>query len=152
MKRVASWPVLIMLVGLFGAAPGGADAVAAPLSFTVDLTGAQQVPAVQTPGAGTADLTYDPSTRVVTWSITTHDLSGPATMAHFHGPAGPGKNAGVLVWLSKKGAPASSPITGQATLTPAQAKEFMAGQMYINVHTKDHPSGEIRGQVVPPKS
>jgi hypothetical protein len=152
MKRLASWPVLIILVGLLGAAPIGPGALAAPLSFTVDLTGAQQVPAVQTPGTGTADLTYDPATRVVTWSITTRDLSGPITMAHFHGPAGPGKNAGVAVWLTKKGAPVSSPITGQATLTPAQAKEFMAGQMYINVHTKDHPSGEIRGQVVVPKS
>ncbi|MGH7068728.1 MAG: CHRD domain-containing protein, partial [Acetobacteraceae bacterium] len=25
-------------------------------------------------------------------------------------------------------------------------------ELYINVHTKDHPAGEIRGQVVPPKS
>jgi hypothetical protein len=152
MNGLASWPVLIILVALFGAAPSGAGALAAPLSFTVDLTGAQQVPAVQTPGSGTADLTYDPGTRVVTWSITTRDLSGPATMAHIHGPAGSGKNAGVLVWLSKKGAPAANPITGQATLTPAQAQEFMAGQTYINVHTRAHPGGEIRGQVVPPKS
>ncbi|MBV8471971.1 MAG: CHRD domain-containing protein, partial [Hyphomicrobiales bacterium] len=25
------------------------------------------------------------------------------------------------------------------------------GQWYINIHTKDHPDGEIRGQVAPPK-
>jgi CHRD domain len=152
MSRLASWPVLIIVFGFIGLALHGADALAAPQSFTVALTGAQQVPPVLTPGTGTADLTYDLATRVITWSITYSGLSSPATMAHFHGPAGPGKNASVLVWLTKRGAPVSSPITGQATLTPAQAQALLAGQLYINVHTRAHPAGEIRGQVVPPKS
>ena len=125
-------------------------ALAAPNSFQVQLSGAQEVPAVQTPGTGTADLTYDPATRVVTWSITYSGLSSPATMAHFHNGA-EGKNGPVVVWLSTKGTPPSSPITGKATLTPDQAKQFAAGDWYINVHTKDHPAGEIRGQVMPPK-
>jgi len=126
-------------------------AQAAPMSFNVPLTGAAQVPPVKTSGSGTADLTYDPSTRVVTWSVTYSGLSGPVTMAHFHGPAGEGKNAKPVIWISKKDAPAASPIKGEATLTPAQAQEFMAGDWYVNVHTKEHPAGEIRGQVVPPK-
>src|SRR5580692_6396253 len=120
---------------------------AAPVSFTVPLTGAQQVPPVDTPGSGSADLTYDPGTKVVTWNITFSGLSSDATMAHFHGPAAAGANAGVAVWLSQKGAAVTSPITGQATLTPAQAQEFTSGQLYINVHTKTNPNGEIRGQV-----
>ncbi|TBR75415.1 MAG: CHRD domain-containing protein [Burkholderiaceae bacterium] len=127
-------------------------AQAAPVSFDVPLTGAQQVPPVQTAGSGSAALTYDPATRVVTWKITFSGLSSPATMAHFHGPAAAGKNAGVKVWLSEKGKEVTSPISGQATLSPDEAKMFEAGDMYINVHTKDHPGGEIRGQVVPPKS
>jgi hypothetical protein len=128
-------------------------AQAAPVSFEVPLTGAQQVPSVQTPGSGSADLTYDPSTRVVTWNISFSGLSSQATMAHFHGPAPAGKNAGVAVWLSQKGSTeVTSPISGQATLSPDDAKMFEAGDMYVNVHTKDHPSGEIRGQVMPPKS
>jgi len=32
-----------------------------------------------------------------------------------------------------------------------QAQQFMAGDWYVNVHTKEHPGGEIRGQVMPPK-
>ncbi|TCT03705.1 CHRD domain-containing protein [Paralcaligenes ureilyticus] len=124
---------------------------AAPVSFTVPLAGMQQVPPVQTQGSGSANLTYDPSTRVVTWTISFTGLSSAPTMAHFHGPAASGKNAGVKVWLSQKGSPVTSPFKGEATLSEADAKEFAAGEMYINVHTKDHPSGEIRGQVLPPK-
>ena len=147
----ASRRVVILIACLAGMAWGGL-AQAAPVSFTVQLSGAQQVPPVQTSATGKADLTYDPSTRVVTWSITYSGLSSAVTMAHFHGPAGPGKNAPVLVWLTKRGSPVTSPITGKATLSAAQAQEFMAGDWYINVHTSDHPAGEIRGQVTPPKS
>lgn len=142
------------IVALAGIACAGAMAVAqaAPLAFTVPLSGAEQVPAVQTQGSGIAKLTYDPDTRVVTWSVAFSGLASPATMAHFHGPAPMGKNGPVVVWLSQRGSSAvTSPITGQATLSPAQAAEFLAGNMYVNVHTTDHPDGELRGQVMPPK-
>lgn len=129
-----------------------AVALAAPMSMTVSLSGSQQVPPVTTSGKGTANLTYDPATREVTWTITYSGMSSAVTMAHIHGPAGAGKNAGVEVWLTQKGQPVSSPIKGQATLTPDQAKQFVAGETYINVHTTEHPGGEIRGQIMPPKS
>jgi CHRD domain len=125
-------------------------AFAATMSFNVQLTGDQQVPPVQTPGSGTAHLTYNTTTRRVSWTIRFSKLSSPATMAHFHDGA-EGKNGPVVIWLSKKGAPVTSPITGHATLTPDQATQFLAGDWYINVHSKDHPAGEIRGQVMPPK-
>jgi hypothetical protein len=131
---------------------GTTVAQAAPMSFSVPLTGAQQVPPVQTSGSGTADLTYNPSDRHITWTITYSGLSSDVTMAHIHGPAPQGKNAGVEVWLTKKGEPVSSPIKGSATLTAAEAQQLMAGNAYINVHTKDHPGGEIRGQLMPPKT
>ncbi len=93
-------------------------------SFKVPLTGAQSVPPVQTSGAGTADLTYDPASRVVTWNITYSGLSSPTTMAHFHGPAKQGENAAVVIWLTKQGSSPSNPITGSVTLTPEQAQQF----------------------------
>ncbi len=128
-----------------------ASAAAASASFTVPMSGAEQVPAVKTAGKGTADLTWDASTRVVTWRITYSDMSGPVTMAHFHHGAR-GKNGPVKIWLTEKGGgPVANPITGKATLSPADAQQFEAGDWYINLHTKDHPDGEIRGQVVPPK-
>ena len=54
--------------------------------------------------------------------------------------------------MSEKGAPVPNPIKGSATLTPEQAQQFTAGEWYVNVHTQANPGGEIRGQVIPPKS
>lgn len=141
---------LIALACLTGIIWGGST-LAAPASFKISLAGTQEVPAVQTSGDGSADITYDPETRKITWSITYNGLSSPVTMAHIHGPAAPGKTGPVVVWLSAQGVPPASPITGSATLTPGQAAELAAGQLYVNVHTRSHPAGEIRGQVMLPK-
>jgi hypothetical protein len=146
-RRFVALPAFLLGIALWSGVT-----LAASESFQVQLSGAQQSPAVQTDGTGTADLTYNPATRVVTWSITYSGLSGPVTMAHFHGPAAEGKNGKPQVWLTKQGSPVETPITGKVKLTVAQAKEFVAGQWYINLHTKAHPGGEIRGQVTPPQS
>jgi CHRD domain len=150
MDRGISRRAAIFLTGLACAA-WAVPASAAPASFTVPLSGAQQVPPVQTSGTGSATITYDPSTQKVTWSITYSGLSSAVTMAHFHNAAA-GKNGPVVLWLSNRGGSVSSPITGAATLTAAQAQQFLAGDWYVNVHSQDHPGGEIRGQVMPPKS
>jgi hypothetical protein len=142
----------IVAACLAGIAAWAVPSQAAPMSFKVALTGAQQVPPVQTAATGTADLIYDPATRMLTWNVTYNGLSGPATMAHFHGPAAEGKNAPPVVWLIEKGIAVSSPMKGQATLTPEQAQQLMAGEWYINVHTQANANGEIRGQIMPPKS
>jgi hypothetical protein len=109
------------------------------------LDGASQVPPNTSAGKGTADIDYDPASKKLSWKLTYSGLSGPATAAHFHGPAEAGKNAGVMVPIT--GA-TSSPAEGSATLTDAQAADLMAGKMYINVHTAANPGGEIRGQVM----
>ena len=92
MKAFKRQRALLPFVVLLGFVNAGA-ALAAATSFKVPLSGAQCVPAVDTTGSGTADLTYDPATRVVTWNISYTGLSSAMTMAHFHGPAAAGKNA-----------------------------------------------------------
>ena len=125
---------------------------AAPQTSKVVLSGAQEVPAVSSAAKGVASLTYDPATRVITWTISYEGLSGPVTMGHFHGPAAQGESASPQIWLTVKGAAVENPIKGQATLTPEQAQDLAAGKWYVNLHTAAHPAGEIRGQVVLPKS
>jgi CHRD domain len=149
MIRVCYRSAVLALVGLSFLACAS-RALAAPISFKVALSGAEQVPPMETPGSGTADLTWDPPTRVVTWRVTYSQMSSPVTMAHFHHGAR-GHNGPVVIWLTKEGEPVASPIVGRATLSPKEAEQFEDGDWYINVHTKDHKEGEIRGQVVPPK-
>ena len=89
-------------------------------------------------------MTYDTATKQLTWKVTYSGLTGAATMAHFHGPAEAGKNAPVVVPIPN----AASGADGSATLTDAQAADFLAGKYYINVHTDANKGGEIRGQVM----
>src|ERR1700740_3552908 len=90
---------------------------AATTEFKADLKGSTEVPPNQTSGTGSVTATYDPATKQLSWSGTYTGLTGPATAAHFHGPAETGKNAGVAIWLSEKGKPFESPFKGSATLT-----------------------------------
>jgi hypothetical protein len=112
--------------------------------FKASLTGAAETPPNDSKGMGEATVAFDPATKLLIWSIDYMDLSGPATMAHFHGPAAPGVAAGVEVNIP---APLASPIKGSTVLTDAQAGDLEAGKLYINIHTPALPKGEIRGQV-----
>src|SRR4030088_2447813 len=112
--------------------------------FKAALDGKSEVPANTSAGTGTADIDYDAASKKLTWKLAYSGLSGPATAAHFHGPAEAGKNAGVAVAIPSA---TSSPAEGSATLTDAQAADLVAGKYYVNVHTAANPGGEIRGQV-----
>jgi len=107
------------------------------------LDGKSEVPPNTSAATGTADVDFDAGSKKLNWKLNYSGLSGPATAAHFHGPAEPGKNAGVAVPISNT----ASGSEGSATLTDAQAADLAAGKYYINVHTAANPGGEIRGQV-----
>jgi len=127
-----------------GALALATPSLAATVNFKASLNGKNEVPPNATAGTGTVAATYDTDSKKLTWKGSYSGLTGPATAAHFHGPAPEGKNAGVLVPISPNG-PA---FEGSATLTDAQAKALMDGDMYANVHTEANKAGEIRGQLV----
>ena len=120
-------------------------ASAATIQYHATLTGKQEVPPTTTNGSGDVLATLDTSKKTLSYTMTYMGLTGPATAAHFHGPAAAGANAGVQVPI---GSNPPSPSTGTVTLTDAQMKDLEAGKWYANVHTKANPGGEIRGQMV----
>lgn len=146
------------------ASPGDGDA----LEFDASLTGAAERPnPVTTTATGTASFTitrgsttgYDPNaagpTRV-TYTATVTGLSGTATMAHIHGPAGTTAAAGPIATLTVTGTGTSGTVlsgnfttTGHATISIDSLVVLMRnGNSYINIHTAANPDGEIRGQII----
>ena len=69
------------------------------------------------------------------------------TEAHVHEGAR-GKSGPAIISLTKRGGDTFVAPAG-ATLNEEQLESFMAGNLYVNVHTAANPLGEIRGQVMP---
>ena len=111
-------------------------------SMGATLNGASQVPPNTSSGTGSAAIKLDGD--MLSWTIVYSGLTGPVTGAHFHGPAAPGVNSGVVVPFAGS---LGSPITGSKQLTAAQIAQLKAGLWYLNLHTAANPGGEIRGQV-----
>ena len=114
------------------------------VKITADLTSQKEVPSNNSKGKGKVKIEYSKKTRELTWTIDYEGLTGPVTVAHFHGPAMAGKNADPTFTINGK---LSSPITGRTVLSQIQESDFLAGKWYLNLHTSTFPSGELRAQV-----
>ncbi len=125
---------------MVAAAPARAEVV----KLQAELKGSNEVPPNNSSGSGKAEAAFDTQTKVLTYTVTFADLTGPAMGAHFHGPGEAGKNAGIALPFKT----VQSPIQGSATLTDAQAADLLAGKWYANIHTAANPGGELRGQMM----
>jgi hypothetical protein len=123
-----------------------APAMAETVSYKADLKGSSEVPSNDTKGTGSVDASLDTTSKKFTYTITYSGLTGPASAAHFHGPAEAGKNAPPVVPIAND--KLASPIKGETTLTDALLTDLNSGKLYFNVHTAVHKDGEIRGQVM----
>ena len=109
----------------------------------VSLSGAEEVPPVNTPGSGSGSFRVGEDGSI-SGSITTKNV--PGTMAHIHLGAR-GRNGPVIVPLTKNGETYSVPEGKK--LTSAQLQAFKAGDLYVNVHSNRHKGGEVRAQLQP---
>ncbi len=168
MKKTLNLAGLLVMLLMFSAI-----ARADQLAFTGNLTGAQEVPPTGSPGVGSALVTLDTATNLLTVNVSFAGLLSPTIASHIHCCAGPGANALVatavptfpgfplgvttgtyLMTFDLTAASTYNPafITAHGgTVAGAQAA-FIAGllngQTYLNVHTSQFPTGEIRGQLL----
>src|SRR5688500_6663639 len=125
-------------------------AARADTRFKATLSGAQQVPAVASSGTGVGTVVLNTAETQITVDLTFSGLSSNANLAHIHGPAAVGSNAGVLFdFTGVTPAATSGTIPTQTfAITAGQVTQLKAGQFYFNVHTTNHGGGEIRGQIL----
>jgi hypothetical protein len=111
----------------------------------LQLSGSSETPAVSTKASGTATLNVDDN-GMVSGGIKTSGIDG--TAAHIHmgaaGASGPPiitlERAGKDQWMVPAG----------AKLSVEQLRAYKKGELYVNVHSKAHPGGELRAQLEAP--
>jgi hypothetical protein len=126
-------------------------------NFSASLSGQGEVPPVQTIVNGTADLV--PTNDGMNYFVNTTNTGGIAA-GHIH-LASPGQNGPIVVTLFNITCPQDRSyfdgnFTGENLEGPMQGNPLSEligvmnnGTTYVNVHTKQNPNGEIRGQIIP---
>jgi hypothetical protein len=167
MKKTLNLVAMIFTVLMFFGV-----AKADQLVFTATLTGAQEVPPTGSPGIGSALVTLDTVTNLLTVNVSFAGLGSPTIASHIHCCAPPGTNAMVattvptfpgfplgvttgtyLMTFDLTVASTYNPafITAHGgTVAGAQAAfttGLISGLTYLNIHTTQFPGGEIRGQL-----
>jgi CHRD domain len=167
--RIAACVAALGVVGV-GAA---ATANGGHSGFRERLTGYEEAPiTLSTPGMGTFRASVNRSAAEISYRLTFSGLESAATQAHIHF-GGPWEAGPVVVFLCSNlpGAPAGTQacpaaggtITGTIDaadigagaasrgLAAGEFDEFVRalrnGGTYVNVHSVDHPGGEIRAQI-----
>lgn len=117
--------------------------------FAVLLEGDQEVPTTKSGASGSARVSLNAAQTEATISAAFINLSGPATGAHLH-KAAKGANGAVVKDLQIQGNRLSGTwrrTDASQPLTAALLQDLLQGNLYLNVHSKAYPAGEIRGQV-----
>jgi hypothetical protein len=131
---------LLLIVSAIGATKYTAYAEPPPMT----LTGAQEVPALETTASATSSIVVGQDLSV-TGDIDTSGIDG--TMVHIH-QAPAGVSGPIVVTLEKISATQWS-VPAHTKLTAAQYEAYKSGELYVNVHSAAHQNGEIRLQLTP---
>lgn len=141
----SSGATLVLTAGAGSADSGRADGKGRTLTTT--LSGAQEVPAADSKGSGSASLTLNAGRQQVCYDLTWQGI-GEVKAAHVH-QADAGVNGPVFFGLPLSGTP------GKATGCLTIAREKLVGILgdasnyYVNFHTEAFPGGAVRGQLAP---
>jgi CHRD domain len=145
LQKIEPFSIVFALILLFAVGCATTNGMSQQ-GIKVKLAGDQEVPPVKTAASGSGTIVVS-SDKSVSGSVTTTGVD--ATAAHIHdGPAG--KNGPVIIPLSK-GPDNTWSVPAGAKLTDAQYASYLAGNLYVNVHSAANKGGEIRGQLIPVK-
>lgn len=116
-----------------------------PISFYSSLNGASEVPAVTTNATGTGWFVLSSSQNSLDYHITYANLQGTFTASHIHlGAIGVGGSVVEPITTYTGNTAAGT----WASIPDSLVVDMIKGNLYVNVHSSVHPSGEIRGQLM----
>jgi len=115
------------------------------IGFTASIDGSQENLPVTTTGSGTGYAILENNGSQISYRFTIAGLSSPFTQSHFHySPIGVN---GPVIQAINFGT--DSTTTGVWTgYADSIVLQMLKQNIYMNVHTSNHPGGEIRGQLI----
>jgi hypothetical protein len=134
-----------VLPGTGGVAGNLQPASSDDLPFTATLSGSDEVPPVNTPASGVAGFILRKDRRAVDYEVRLTGLSSAVTAIHLH-QAKRGEPGGIIHQILSN--PVNGVSAGQFGLRPEEFDPLTQGQFFIEIHTEQHPLGELRGQLV----
>jgi hypothetical protein len=134
----------LFIAGLATALGGCGGMYHTPHTSNVSMTGAQEVPPVGTSATGAGEITVAPD-RLVTGEVAVYGMT--PTAAHIH-RGEPGVSGPPVITLMST-ADGKFVVPPGSMLTEEQYAAYQAGNLYVNVHSADHPNGEVRAQLKP---
>jgi hypothetical protein len=152
---------VFLLIALFATV---GTASAANRNFVAHLAGRAEVPPVETRAQGQAIFHLSEDGSELHYKLIVANIDN-VLMSHIHvAPAG--ENGPIVVWLYPPAPPAQlipgrfdgvlaeGTITAENLMGPLEGMtlsdlvaQMQAGNTYVNVHTSQHGSGEVRGQI-----
>jgi len=143
MKSMVAMIAIVALAGCAGMRDKMPDWMPGSGAIKVSLTGAEEVPPVNTQAKGSGSFRVAED-GTISGSVTTEGVQG--MMAHIHQGA-KGQNGPVIVPLTKSGDTYTVPEGRK--LTQPQMDALKAGNLYVNVHSPQNKGGEVRAQLQP---
>lgn len=136
---------LLTVIGIGSCKKSSTDTTVPNVTFVATINGASETPANASAATGTATFTYNPTTYMLSGTVSYNGITPSA--AHIHKGA-VGVAGAVIFPLGS--AMLTSPIsfTSSVALTDAQQADLMANLYYVNFHSTAFPGGEIRGQLM----
>ncbi|MBL7856504.1 MAG: CHRD domain-containing protein [Cyclobacteriaceae bacterium] len=124
------------------------DTVKKNYTISGNANGTQVVPSVNGTGSGTMTGTYNPNTRVLSYTNGWSGLTGAPTSGGFYtGASGINGSAVGSPWTYDGNITGTGNYNGTMTLTEAQEQQLLGGNWYYGYNTATNTNGEVRGQI-----
>ena len=160
LRKQTQGGTLILVLAAAAAAALPATSLSPPRvfeQFGAELTGAAERPTpVETNASGHATFMISEADSTIGYTITVQNISD-VTHTHLHlaAPDRAGPPVVDLLPRTPQGKVEGTLVSGTITARDVMGEETFAslvrrirnGEGYVNVHTKAHPNGEIRGQL-----
>lgn len=160
------WRTVATTLAMVVAAAAAPQMQSQTIVLKAQLSGAEEVPGLNTGAHGSATVTVDRSAGTITYEVNVYNLPTGIVASHIH--VGAATTAGPIIFnFTVPAVGQSNDFKLSGSLTPGDLVQrpatginsfedaifaIASGNAYVNVHSQANTGGEIRGQLCPASS